>query len=216
MKTIILTESSCNIKKAASILKKGGTVAFSTDTVYGLGAVYDNQTAIRRIFEVKGRDEGKPLSILISDMEQVGLLTGHVPEEARSLMEAFWPGALTVILEKSDLVPDIVTAGKNTVGLRMPASRSARELIRRTGKPLAAPSANLSGKRSPVSAEEVSADLLGSIDMIIDSGESGTGVPSTVIEVRDGAVKVFREGTITEDMIRKQLGIENKIKGIIS
>ena len=193
------------LKEAAEVLKKGGICAFPTDTVYGLGAVYTNDEAVKKIFAAKGRDEGKPLSILIADLSQASLLSDEISDDAHKLMEAFWPGALTVIVKKNASVSDIVSAGKDTVGIRMPACNETLELIRLAGAPLAAPSANLSGKRSSVSFEDVYEDLRGRIDMILDGGICPQGVSSTVVDISSGEIKILRKGAVTFEMIKAAL-----------
>lgn len=193
------------LKEAAGILKVGGICAFPTDTVYGLGAVYTNEEAVKKIFAAKGRDEGKPLSILIADPSQASLLSDEIPDDAYKLMKAFWPGALTVIVKKNVSVSDIVSAGKDTVGIRMPACNEALELIRLAKAPLAAPSANLSGKRSSAAFEDVYEDLNGRIDMILDGGICPQGVSSTVVDISSGEIKILREGAVTLQMIREAL-----------
>lgn len=207
MNTLILETDNIEdtTKKAGEILASGGIVAFPTDTVYGLGAVYSDEAAVKKIFEAKGRDEGKPLSILISDISQVNELAEDIPKEAKALMKAFWPGALTLICRKSDKVPYSVTAGGETVGIRMPADPVALAVIAAAGSPLAAPSANLSGKRSSVTFADVMEDLNGRIDAAIDAGSCPIGVSSTVLDLSEGDIKILREGTVTESMIRKQL-----------
>lgn len=192
-------------EEAGRILKEGGIVAFPTDTVYGLGAIYNNTDAVKKIFLAKGRDEGKPLSILISDISQVPELVKSIPEEARILMKKFWPGALTIIFRKSELVPESVSAGGDTVGIRMPADPVARSLIAAAGAPLAAPSANLSGKRSAVSFEDVMEDLDGRIDGAIDGGSCPVGISSTVLDLTGESFRILREGTVTAKMIRQEL-----------
>ena len=206
MKTLIYKAENRYLEEAGKVLKEGGIVAFPTDTVYGLGAVYTDERAVRKIFEAKGRDEGKPLSILVSGPDQVGLLTDEVSEEARILMEKFWPGALTLIFPKNDTVPDVVAAGGNTVGIRMPADETAVSIIRTAGMPLAAPSANTSGKRSAACAEEVIEDLDGRIDMVIDGGPCRIGLSSTVLDLTGGEIRILREGTVTRKMIEEAVG----------
>ena len=191
--------------EAGKILKEGGIIAFPTDTVYGLGAIYKNTDAVKKIFLAKGRDEGKPLSILISDISQVPELVESVPEEAGILMEKFWPGALTIIFRKSELVPECVSAGGDTVGIRMPADPAAVNLIAAAGSPLAAPSANLSGKRSSVSFEDVMEDLDGRIDGAIDGGSCPVGISSTVLDLSGESFRILREGTVTAEMIQQEL-----------
>ncbi len=203
MNTQIVKPNEDSVKKAGEILRCGGIVAFPTDTVYGLGAVYTDVSAVMKIFEAKGRDEGKPLSILISDISQVDELAREIPENAKKLMRAFWPGALTVIVKKSESVPACVTAGGDTVGIRMPSSETAREIIECAGSPLAAPSANISGKRSAASGDDVREDLFGRIDMIIDGGRCDIGVSSTVVDLTEGKIRILREGTISRQEISK-------------
>ena len=206
METIIKkTNDEGAIFRAAGILKKGGLCAFPTDTVYGLGAVYTNDEAVKKIFAAKGRDEKKPLSILIADPDQAGLLCDDITGEAYKLMRAFWPGALTVIVKKNASVSELVSAGKDTVGIRMPACKETLDLIRLAGAPLAAPSANISGKRSSVSFEEVYEDLNGRIDMILDGGICKGGISSTVVDISDGEIKILREGMISRGMIDNAL-----------
>ena len=190
-----------NLKKAGAVLRSGGIVAFPTDTVYGLGAVYSDGKAVAKIFEAKGRNEGKPLSLLVCGPEQVSEIAEIVPEKAKRLMEAYWPGALTIILKKKEGIPDLVTAGKETVGIRMPDDPAALALIRDAGSALAAPSANTSGKRSAVCAEDVVADLDGKIDLLLDGGRCPVGISSTVVDLTGAEPVILREGVITKTMI---------------
>lgn len=208
METLICKLDQAAFEQAGKILKEGGIVAFPTDTVYGLGAIFTDEDAVRKIFAAKGRDEGKPLSILVSDISQVSMLAKKLPDGAEKLMNAFWPGALTIIVEKNEAVPDIVTAGGKTVGIRMPADESARALIAHAGMPLAAPSANTSGKRSSATAEDVIEDLYGKIDMLIDGGACSLGVASTVLDMSGDEIKILRDGNITKSEIDMVLGKE--------
>lgn len=203
MKTIIEKPSQKAYKTAGEILQSGGIVAFPTDTVYGLGAVYTNENAVEKIFKAKGRDEGKPLSILISDISEVELLTDDISPKAHKLMQEYWPGALTLIFKKKEGIPDNVTAGGDTIGIRMPASEVARNLIKAAKAPLAAPSANTSGKRSATSAQDVLEDLDGKIDMLVDGGTCDIGIASTVVDMTTTPFKILREGVITKDMIER-------------
>ena len=190
-------------KEAGKLLWQGKIVAFPTDTVYGLGAVYKNSAAVRKIFEAKGRPENKPISILVSDIEQVKELSPEITEDAVKLMKQFWPGALTIILKKSGTVPDEVSAGGDTIGIRMPDNEFTRMVIRNAGAPLAAPSANLSGKRSGATGEQVIEDLKGLVDMIIDAGACSIGISSTVLDLTGPEVKILREGTVSKEDIEK-------------
>ena len=208
MNTIIKPVTENSLKTAGEILKNGGIVAFPTDTVYGLGAAYSNEKAVSKIFEAKGRDEGKPLSILVSDISQVELLALEIPEGAKKLMEKFWPGALTVILKKRPEISDKISAGKDTIGIRMPDYSVTLDLIREAGSPLAAPSANTSGKRSSVSAEDVFEDLNGKIDMLLDGGTCPVGLSSTVLDLTGEEPLILREGIITKTMIDEVINEE--------
>ena len=205
MSTIVRQIKTEDIQAAGEVLKQGGIVAFPTDTVYGLGAVFDDEKAVRKIFAAKGREEKKPLSILVADSAQVELLSeiksGKMAQKAERLMKKYWPGALTLIFRKKPGIPDAVTAGGETIGIRMPDMELTRELIRAAGKPLAAPSANTSGKRSSVSAREVLEDLDGKIDMVIDGGTCPVGVASTVVDMTGETPVILREGVITAEMI---------------
>ena len=209
MKTMIVPAVNENIEAAGAILRAGGVVAFPTDTVYGLGAIFSDAEAVRKIFRAKGRPENKPLSILVSDEKQVQLLAETVSCEAEKLMKEFWPGALTLIFRKKQSagIPDEVTAGGDTIGVRMPDSEIAVRVIREAGLPLAAPSANLSGQRSASNAEEVIGDLNGRIDLIIDGGDCPVGISSTVLDVSGEKIRILREGTITAEMIEKVIGL---------
>lgn len=208
MKTLIKKASEEAFKEAGRILKAGGILAFPTDTVYGLGAVYTNDAAVKRIFAAKGRDEKKPLSILVSDPSQALLLSDEITSQAEKLMEAFWPGALTLILKKNSSVSDRISAGRDTVGIRMPDSEAALKVIEAAGAPLAAPSANLSGKRSSVSFENVKEDLYGRIDMIIDGGDCPIGLSSTIADLSGKDLRLLREGSISRRDLERVLGRE--------
>ena len=199
---------------AGEVLKNGGIAAFPTDTVYGLGAVFSDAEAVRKIFRAKGRPENKPLSILVSDPKEVQLLAEEISDDAKKLMKAFWPGALTLIFRKkqSAMIPDEVTAGGDTIGVRMPDSDVAVQVIREAGKPLAAPSANLSGHRSASKAEEVIEDLNGRVDLIIDGGDCPVGISSTVLDVSGEEIRILREGTITADMIKEVTGHKPSVR----
>ncbi|MCQ2512229.1 MAG: threonylcarbamoyl-AMP synthase [Lachnospiraceae bacterium] len=205
MKTVLLSTDDENLVAAGHVLMDGGIVAFPTDTVYGLGAIYRDEKAVAKIFEAKGRDEGKPLSILVSNIDQVKQLadfgSGEMAEKADRLMKKYWPGALTLIFKKKPGIPDNVTAGGETIGIRMPDLDVTLKIIEAAGLPLAAPSANTSGKRSSVSAEDVLEDLNGKINMIIDGGACRVGLASTVVDMTGGRPKILREGVITQEMI---------------
>src|SRR5690554_4953914 len=180
IKTLILTPE--EIPVAAELLAQGRVVAFPTETVYGLGANALEPQAVEAIFKAKGRPQDNPLIVHASEESQVEAFVKDIPPEARRLMKQFWPGPLTLVLSKTDLVPAVVTAGLDTVAVRVPNHPVALELLRQTGFPLAAPSANVSGRPSPTRAEHVYADLEGKIPAILDGGETGWGVESTVLD----------------------------------
>jgi L-threonylcarbamoyladenylate synthase len=186
------------LEKAAEILRKGGVVAFPTETVYGLGADAMNPMAVARIFELKERPYFDPLIVHIADMAQLRELTPLRDSRVYELAEAFWPGPLTMVLPKSDLVPDIVTSGLPTVAVRMPDHPMALELIRKAGCPLAAPSANKFGKVSPTEPWHVRKHLP-DVDMILDGGKTRIGIESTVIALRPDGFQLLRPGAVTRD-----------------
>jgi L-threonylcarbamoyladenylate synthase len=188
---------------AAEILRNGGLVAMPTETVYGLGANALDAAAVERIFKAKQRPAWDPIIVHISDEAMLEDLVVEVPEGARRLMKAFWPGPLTLLLPRSAAVPDAVTAGRPLVGVRMPAHPVALELIRRAGIPVAAPSANLFGHISPTTAEHVLNDLDGCIDAVLDAGPTAQGVESTVLNPCQSPMVIYRPGAVTAEQIRE-------------
>ncbi|MCK8488217.1 L-threonylcarbamoyladenylate synthase [Paenibacillus sp. MBLB2552] len=201
-------EETAALREAAEVLASGGTVAFPTETVYGLGADARNPAAVEAIFAAKGRPSDNPLIVHIADVSQLDGLVTEVNETARRLMEAFWPGPLTLVLPVAEgAVSPRVTAGLSTVGVRMPAHDVALRLIAAAGCPVAAPSANRSGRPSPTLASHVGEDLSGRIDGIVDGGPTGVGLESTVVEAgRDGVVTVLRPGGITAEQLARVAG----------
>ncbi len=187
------------------LLREGGLVAFPTETVYGLGANGLNGDAVRRIFEAKGRPADNPLILHIAKKSDVKPLWTRVPDIARVLMDTFWPGPLTLIFNRSSLVPDEVTAGLSTVAVRMPDHKTALALIREAGVPIAAPSANASGRPSPTTAAHVREDMDGKIDLIIDGGPCRFGLESTVLNLT-GAPTILRPGAVTREMLEAVMG----------
>ena len=194
------------IRTAAPIIKKGGIVAFPTETVYGLGADALNPDAVRKIFKAKGRPLDNPLIVHIADIEQLEVIASDVPGSARGLMDAFWPGPLTMIFKRKDIVPDVTTCDLDTVAIRMPDNPIALELIKEAGTPIAAPSANISGRPSPTTAEHVISDLSGRIDVVIDGGAVRVGVESTVLDMTPDIPVLLRPGGVSIDQIRKYVG----------
>jgi L-threonylcarbamoyladenylate synthase len=194
------------LEEAAAIIMSGGTVAFPTETVYGLGADGLNPDAVRKIFEAKERPSGNPLSLLIHSREDLNKIARNIPEKAFRLMDAFWPGPLTIVLEKKDIVPGITSGNLPSIGVRMPDHIIPLEIIKRAGTPLAAPSANLSGKPSSSLAAHVIADLSGRVDAIIDGGEAAIGLESTVIDMTVEPSVVLRPGAVGIEELEKVVG----------
>jgi L-threonylcarbamoyladenylate synthase len=193
------------LDEAARILRQGGLVAFATETVYGLGAVATDERAVARIYLAKGRPAINPLIVHVADLDQARGCATDWPATADRLAAHFWPGPLTLVLNRAVRIPDIVSAGKPTVGLRMPATRVARGLIERTGEPLAAPSANRSNRLSPTRAEHVLADLDRLIDLVLDSGPTALGLESTVLDVTIEPPRLLRPGPITTSELESVL-----------
>jgi L-threonylcarbamoyladenylate synthase len=199
-------EAQAVLERAAGILRGGGLVALPTETVYGLGANALDRAAVERIFEAKSRPAWDPVIVHMASQEMLEGLVEEVPQEARRLMETFWPGPLTLLLKRTSAVPDVVTAGRLLVGVRMPAHPVALELIRRAGVPVAAPSANRFGHVSPTTAEHVLDDLDGRIDAIVDAGPTLRGVESTVLDVMARPMTIYRPGAVTAEQIAEIAG----------
>lgn len=206
MKTQVLDKSQVDI--AARILKNGGVVGIPTETVYGLAADALNGEAVKKIFQAKGRPMDNPLIVHIadySDIEKYNLVSA-IPESAEKLAKAFWPGPLTIIMKRTDVIPPEVSAGLDTVAIRFPAHPLAQQIIKAAGTPLAAPSANLSGSPSPTTARHVLNDMDGRIDAVLDGGASEVGVESTVITLAAEVPRVLRPGGVTVEELREALG----------
>lgn len=194
------------IQAAGDILARGGLVAFPTETVYGLGANAVDGRAVIRIFEAKGRPSDNPMIVHVADLNQVNDLVESLPAPAQDLMQAYWPGPLTLVLPVGGAVPPEVTAGLPSVAIRMPGHAVALSLIRAAGAPVAAPSANLSGRPSPTTAAHVLQDLNGRIDMILDGGPAGVGVESTVLDLTGPVPTILRPGGVTLEALSRILG----------
>ncbi len=194
------------LEEAAEILKNGGLVAFPTETVYGLGANGLDACACKKIYEAKGRPSDNPLILTIGDVSGLYPIVGRVTENAQKIIDAFWPGPITLVLPKAECVPPEVTGGLDTVAVRYPSNKIARELIKTAGIPVAAPSANSSGKPSPTRASHVIFDMDGKIDMIIDGGAAEWGLESTILDVSADKPVLLRPGAVTREMIEKVVG----------
>ncbi len=194
------------LERAAALLRSGGLVALPTETVYGLGANALDASAVARIFAAKQRPAWDPVIVHIASLEMLKGLVDEVPEAARRLMKAFWPGPLTLLMKRTAAVPDAVTAGRALVGVRMPAHPVALELIRRAGIPVAAPIANLFGHTSPTTAAHVLEDLDGRIEAVVDAGPTGLGVESTVLDVCQSPMVIYRPGSVTAQQIEAVAG----------
>jgi L-threonylcarbamoyladenylate synthase len=194
------------LDEAVRVLRQGGLVAFPTETVYGLGADATNARAVGRIFAAKGRPEGHPLIVHLASVAALDDWAVDVPPQARVLADTFWPGPLTLLLRRSDRVPDVVTGGRDTVGLRVPAHPVARALLERFGGGIAAPSANRFGHVSPTRAEHVRADLGDAVDLVVDGGPCPVGVESTIVDLSRGEVEVVRPGGVSRQEIADALG----------
>ena len=206
MQTLKLTNSKQDIETAGKLLKDGELVAIPTETVYGLAADALNGEAVANIFKAKGRPMDNPLIVHIADLSQVDDLVAFVPPVLEDLAKAFWPGPLTVIMEKSDLIPDEVSAGLDTVAIRMPSHPVARAIIKAAGTPLAAPSANTSGMPSPTTAAHVLHDMDGKIAAVVDGGPCEVGVESTVLTLCTRVPRILRPGRVTPEDLFDVLG----------
>lgn len=202
------------LKLASKVLREGGTVAFPTETVYGLGANALDSEALKKIFKAKGRPSDNPLIVHITKRESIKTLAREIPEKTHALMDKFWPGPLTMVFKKSHIVPDIITAGLDTVAVRMPSHPVAKALIQQAGIPVAAPSANLSGKPSPTQASHVIEDLYGKVDIIIRGGSSTVGLESTVLDITEEVPVILRPGGVTLEDLQKVLGEVSIDKGL--
>ena len=194
------------IQEAGEVIIRGGLVLFPTETVYGLGANGLDTEAVEKIYLAKGRKSDNPLILHIADFSMLPQLAQNVSELEKKLMKAFWPGPFTIILERTEIVPDIVTAGLDTVGIRMPSGEIARKLIEYSQVPIAAPSANISGRPSGTNVQDIYDELKDKVDFIIDGGETEVGLESTVVKVIDGVPHILRPGKITAEQIKEVAG----------
>ena len=207
-KIVVTDENDIDLKainEAGRIIKEGGLVAFPTETVYGLGGDALCPESSKKIYAAKGRPSDNPLIVHIADMEHLAPIVSEIPKEAIKLSKAFWPGPLTMIFKKADIVPKETTGGLDTVAVRMPSNKIAKAFIEASGGYIAAPSANISGRPSPTLAKYVIEDMMGRIDMIIDGGASDVGLESTIVDLTEGKPVILRPGFITQDMLERAL-----------
>lgn len=202
------------MREAGEIIRQGGLVGFPTETVYGLGADALLPEGAKRIYAAKGRPSDNPLIVHIADFEALKKITSYIPPQAKDLADAFWPGPLTMIFQKSDAVPYETTGGLDTVAVRMPSHPTALALIREGGGYIAAPSANTSGRPSPTLAEHVYEDLKGKIPMILDGGAVGIGIESTIIDLSEEIPMILRPGYITKEMLSEVIGEVRMIRDL--
>jgi L-threonylcarbamoyladenylate synthase len=194
------------IKKASRLIRSGEIIAFPTETVYGLGGNALDSLSVSKIFKIKGRPPDNPLIIHVANMKMLETLVKKIPPKAHRIIEKFWPGPITLILKKSSIVPEITTGGLNTVAIRMPRNKIAMALIKESGLPIAAPSANISGRPSPTSAMHVKDDLTGKIKLILDGGTTKIGIESTVIDMTHRVPVILRPGGISKESIENVIG----------
>ena len=210
MDTKLFSTEENEINEAGKIIRNGGLVAFPTETVYGLGASAFDADAAKKIYAAKGRPSDNPLIVHICDKAQIADIAAEIPNAAQIVIDKFMPGPVTIILKKKSVVPDDVTAGLDTVAIRFPAHETAQRLIAAAGVPIAAPSANLSGKPSPTKAKHVIKDMTGRIDAIIDGGDCNVGVESTIVDFTGERPVILRPGGVTYDDLKAQ-GIDVEI-----
>lgn len=199
-----------NLKEPAQIIQEGGIVIFPTETVYGIGVNGLNETAIKKLYEVKQRPTNKPISLLVNSIEMIEKVAKDITEIEYDLIKRFLPGPLTIVLKKKDIVPDIVTAGFDTIGIRMPENEIALNLIEYAGVPIATPSANISGKPSGTNLKEIMKDFNDKVDYFIDGGISKIGMASTIVQIIDSNPHILRKGKISEEQIKEQILISRQ------
>ncbi len=191
------------LQEPANIIKKGGIVIFPTETVYGIGANGFDENAIKKVYEVKKRPLSNPISLLVNSIDMINEVAKDITEVEYNLIKRFFPGPLTIILKKKDIIPDVLTANSDTVGIRMPANEIALKLIEYAGVPIATPSANISGKPSGTDITDIMKDFEGKVDYVIDDGPSKIGLASTIVKVIDNVPHILRQGSIPENEIKK-------------
>lgn len=191
------------LKEPAELIRNGGIVVFPTETVYGIGANALNENAIKKLYDIKKRPLNKPISLLVNSIDMIEQVTKDITKLEYALIKTFFPGPLTIILKKKNIVPNIVTANQDTVGIRMPANEIALKLIGYVGSPIATPSANISGKPSGTNLKDIMEDFDGKVNCFIDDGPSKIGLASTIVQVVDGVPHILRQGSISEKQIKE-------------
>ncbi|MSQ40306.1 MAG: threonylcarbamoyl-AMP synthase [Dehalococcoidia bacterium] len=200
------TAGTQQIREAVEVLRRGGVIAFPTDTLYGLGAWAFSREGVERTFVIKGRPSSMALPLLLAEASQLADVAAEVPEVAWTLVRRFWPGALTLVLRKSPAIPDLVTGGEPTVAVRIPDHPVARELVRLLGAPITGTSANRTGAPPARTAQQVIEQLGDAVDLVVDGGECPLGSPSTVVDCTQGALRILREGAISREALEEALG----------
>jgi len=190
------------LQKAVSVIQRGEVIAFPTETFYGLGAEVFNPAAVQKIFKIKGRDHKNPILVVVSSLAQLSDLVREIPSRAEHLIARFWPGPLTLVFEASEKVPNLITAGTDKIGIRIPGDPLTHLLLRVIRVPVTATSANPSGAKSPTTAQEVLQNLGDDVTLILDAGETPGGMPSTVVDVTTSPATLIRKGQISEDLLR--------------
>lgn len=193
------------LKEPAKMIKEGGIVIFPTETVYGIGTNGLNEKAVKQLYEVKQRPLNKPISLLVNSIEMIEQVAKDITDIEYELIKEFFPGPLTIILKKKDIVPNILTANQDTVGIRMPANKIVIKLIEYAGIPIATPSANISGRPSGTNIKDIMEDFDGKVDYFVDGGPSKIGRASTIVKIEKGIPKILRKGAISEEQIRQIL-----------
>ena len=193
------------LKQAANIIINGGVIGYPTETIYGLGADALNEKAVKRIYELKGREKNKPILILAENVEQVKQLTASFPESAQILAKEFWPGPLTIVFPAADMLSGLLTGDNRTIGIRISDNKICQELLKLTGVPITSTSANISGGENPVSAVEVEKAFGDKLDLVIDGGKTCAGIPSTVVLVVENSSVILREGAIPKSEIDEMM-----------
>ena len=211
MKYIKLNEDEIEkrVKEAVEVIKMGGIIIAPTDTVYGIIADALNEKAVEKIYEIKKRKKTNPLSILVSNKDMLKKVVKKVSFEEEKIIDKFFPGAITLIFEKNEQIPDIVTSGLDTVGIRMPNDKFLLNVIELLGSPIVATSLNLAGEESKTNLDNISQEILNNVDYVIDNGNTKIGVASTVAKIDGKKIEILREGTITKNMLQEVLEEEN-------